>query len=179
MQGSPSGHHPGWGPWHRPGWTARCLFPSLRALGMTVDAMHAAGAFLVVDGKGAAVPGHAPGGAKVDHFFLDVEGTPVTTCMGAAVGLQLAARISLDSFLVDADVISPGSDKGQVRPGNGGHTAVGAAVKLELELVRETQACEARPGTPWSFRSRAPACRNRPIRNGTHPGSGRGSQVRP
>ena len=57
--------------------------------------------------------------------------------MGAAIGGDFTADIGLDGFLVDADIIPPGADKGHVGPGDGGHAAVGAAVELELELVGE------------------------------------------
>ncbi len=107
-----------------------------------IDAVHAAGAFLVVDLKGLAFHPHAFGGAKVDDFFLDVEGTPVAAGVGAAVGRKFAADIGLNRFLVDFDIVSPGADEGQVGPGDGGHAAVGAAVELEFEFVGEGRTME-------------------------------------
>jgi hypothetical protein len=99
--------------------------------------VHAAGALTVVDQQLAAFIFHAFSGAEVDDFFLDVEGTPVTAAVGAAVGGEFAADVAGNGFLVDFDVVFPGTDEGDVRAGDGGHAAVGAAVKLELELVRE------------------------------------------
>ena len=58
------------------------------------------------------------------------------------LGWNLAADIGLNRFLVDADVVPPGADKGHVGPGDGGHAAVGAAVELELEFVREGRAVQ-------------------------------------
>jgi hypothetical protein len=57
-----------------------------------VDAVHAAGALFVVDHQLAVFHPHALGGAEIDHFFLDVESTPVTAGMGAAVGSESHRR---------------------------------------------------------------------------------------
>jgi hypothetical protein len=55
--------------------------------------------------------------------------------VGAAVGHDLAVHVTGHGFLVDADVIAPGTDDGTVGAGQGGHAAVGATVDLELEFV--------------------------------------------
>ncbi len=68
---------------------------------------------------------------------LNVEFAPVSACMGAGVGFELAAHVRFHCVLVDADVVSPGPDDGHVRTGYGSHAAIGASVKLELELVGE------------------------------------------
>ena len=107
-----------------------------------VEAVHAASAFFVVDLQFAAVPAHAFGGAQVDDFLLDVEFAPVSSGMGAGVGLEFAAHISFDRGLVDTDVVSPGPDNGHVGTSDGGHAAVGAAVEFEFELVRECRSME-------------------------------------
>ena len=99
--------------------------------------MHAAGTFLVVDHQFVVFHPHAVGGAKIDDFFLDVKCTPVTTGMSTAIGCNLAADIGLDRFLINADIISPGSDKRHVRTGNGCHTAVRTSVKFKFEFVRK------------------------------------------
>ena len=57
--------------------------------------------------------------------------------VGAGVGRNLTADVSLHGLLVDPDVILPGSDEGHVGAGDGGDTAVGASVEFELELVGE------------------------------------------
>jgi hypothetical protein len=69
--------------------------------------------------------------------FWMSKGTPVASAVGAAVGGEFAADVAGNGFLVDFDVVFPGADEGDVRAGDGGHAAVGAAVELELELVGE------------------------------------------
>jgi len=102
--------------------------------------MHAADAFFVVDYQLAAFIAHAVRGAKIDNFFYDVEFSPITAGMCACVRRNFSADIGLYRFMVDADVVSPCPDYGHVGTGNGGHAAVGACIKFELELVRECRA---------------------------------------
>ncbi len=107
-----------------------------------VEALHAAVALHVVDHQLLAFQTHALGGAEPDDFLVDVELAPVAAGMRAGVGFELAADVALDRFLVDLDVVAPGADEGHVGPGDGGHTAVGATVELELELVGESRAVQ-------------------------------------
>ena len=107
-----------------------------------VEAVHATGALFVVDLKRIAVPGHALSGAQVDHFLVDVELAPVSACMRARVGFEFSADIGLAGSLVDPDVVSPGPDDRHVGTCYRRHAAVGAAVELELELVREGRPME-------------------------------------
>ena len=44
-------------------------------------------------------------------------------------------RVFLHLFLVDADAVPPGADDGEVGAGDRGHAVVGAAGRLDLELV--------------------------------------------
>ncbi len=104
--------------------------------------MHAAVAFLGVDLEGLTLHPHAPGGAQADHFLLDVEFAPIAAHVRPAVGRDLATDVALNGFLIDADVVAPGADEGHVGPGDGGDTAVRAAVELELELVGEGRAMQ-------------------------------------
>ena len=99
------------------------LFLSLpQGLRHQVDAVHAAGAVLVVDLQLFPSQLHAPGRAEIADLFLDIE---------AGCG------ISCDFLLVDPDIPFPGADHGQVGPGDGGDAVVGAGGNLDLELVRE------------------------------------------
>src|SRR5512143_3718076 len=97
------------------------LFAGPEGLGHAVDAVHAADAILVIDLEGAAVPAHALGRAHVGDFGLDVH------VFGGILHLGL----------VDADIVPPGADDGQVGARNGRGAVVGAAGDLDLELVRE------------------------------------------
>ena len=97
--------------------------------------MHAAGALFVVDHQFAIFHPHTVCGAVANDLFFDVKGTPVAAGMRSAVGRKFAADVSGNRFLVDFNIVFPGSDKGDVGPGDGSHTTVGAAVKLELEFV--------------------------------------------
>ena len=99
--------------------------------------MHAAGALLIVDLEFAVFIFHAFGGAAVNDFLDDVEFTPVAAGMGPGVGGEIAVHISSHRVLIDADVVFPGADKGDVGPGDGGHAAVGASVKFKFEFIRE------------------------------------------
>jgi hypothetical protein len=119
---------------------AAAVVTDVQGAGHDVDAVHAAGALTVVDQQLAVFIPHAMGRAEVADFFVDVECTPVTSAVGAAVGGEFAADVAGNSFLVDFDVVFPGSDEGDVRAGDGGHAAVGAAVELEFELVGEGRA---------------------------------------
>ena len=102
--------------------------------------MHAAGAFFVIDFQGVAFHPHAFGGAQIDDFFLNIERAPVAAGMGAGIGFEFTADICLNRFLIDADIVPPGADKGHIGPGDGGHAAVGAAVEFEFEFVGESRA---------------------------------------
>ena len=104
--------------------------------------MHAAHAFLGVDGELVAVPAHAVGGAEIHDFLHDVELAPVAAGVGTSVGSEFAGHIGLHGFLVDLDVVLPGTDDGEVGAGHGSHAAVGAAVELELKLVGESGTME-------------------------------------
>jgi hypothetical protein len=101
--------------------------------------VHAAVAFLVVDHQLVALHPHALGGTQPDDLFLDVELAPVAAGEGARVGFQLASDVSLDRFLIDADVVAPGADEGHISAGDRSHAAVRAAVKFELELVGKSR----------------------------------------
>ena len=105
-----------------------------------VDAVHAADALTTVDLKFFVFIFHAAAGAEGDHFFLDIECAPVTTGMGAGVGREFTADIGGHRFLVDFDVILPGTDERHVRAGDRGHATVGATVEFELELVGKRRA---------------------------------------
>jgi hypothetical protein len=99
--------------------------------------MHAPVTFLIVDLQLVAFHPHALRGAEVDDFFLDVKWTPIPAGMSATIGREFPAHICLNCFLIYPDIVSPGTDKRHISPGNGSHAAVGASVKLKLKLVRE------------------------------------------
>ena len=85
----------------------------------------------------AAVPAHALGRAQVDDFSLNVKFAPISAGMGAGIRREFATDIRFHRVLIDADVVSPGSDNGHVGTGDGGHAAIGAAIKFEFKLVWE------------------------------------------
>ena len=84
---------------------------------------------------------HSVGQRSMTSFWMS-KGPQSRPHVVAGVGGDFAADIGLNGFLVDPDVIFPGTDKGHVGPGDGGHAAVGAAVELEFELVGEGRTME-------------------------------------
>jgi hypothetical protein len=102
-----------------------------------VDAVHAAGALLVVDQQLAVFIHMQSVGQRSMTSLSMSNGTPVASGCGRRRWGEFAADVAGNRFLVDFDVVFPGADEGHVRPGDGGHAAVGAAVELEFELVGE------------------------------------------
>jgi hypothetical protein len=57
--------------------------------------------------------------------------------MRASIRRNLTVYVSLDSFLINLDIVFPGPNKRQISPGNRSHTTIGTTVKLEFKLIRE------------------------------------------